>query len=102
MPDVDKMDLEDVEDRLDELRAEKDRAEDFRDLVGGTSDNLNDIQASEFVDDEAAAQVRLLRRMLDWIIHHNVLAEERIRYERELLRRRRIELQRQPEEGTDA
>jgi len=101
MPDVDKMDLEDVKDRLDELRAEKDRAEDFRTLVVETRNNLNDIQASEFVDDETAAQVDLLKKMLDWTVGHTVQPERRIRYEREQLRRRQAELGRQQEGESD-
>ena len=100
--DVDEMDRDDIEARLDELRDEKAAAERFRELVGETADNLAEIQASEFVDDETAAKVDLLETMLNWTIHHDVHAGERIRYEREQLRRRKVELERERElEGDD-
>ena len=103
MPDkINGMDLEDIEARLDALRDEKAAAETFRELVGETADNLAEIQASEFVDDETAAKVDLLATMLDWTIHHDVHVGERIRYLREQLRRRKIELERERElEGDD-
>jgi len=85
MPDeINEMDLDDIEVRLDELRDEKAAAEKFHELVGETSDNLAEIQASEFVDDKTAAKVGLLATMLNWTIHHDVHAGERIHYEREL------------------
>jgi hypothetical protein len=94
---INEMDLDDIETRLDELRDEKAAAGTFHELVGETTDNLGEIQASEFVDDETAAKIDLLATMLDWTIHHDVRAGERIRYERERLRLRKIELERERE-----
>jgi len=100
----DEMSLEEIEARLDELREKKDRAENLRDLVGETSDNLATIAGHEFVDDELAAKVDFLQTMLDWAVHHDISVEQAIRYEREQLRRRRVELEReqQLQEGDDA
>lgn len=94
---VDEMDLEEIEARLAELRDEKDAAEEFRALVGETADNLGAIQASEFVDESTGAKIGLLETMLNWIVHHDVHVEKRIHYDRERLRRRKIELERKAE-----
>lgn len=102
MPDeIDEMDRDDIEARLDALRDEKAAAEKFHELVSETTDNLAEIQASEFVDDETAAKVDLLATMLNWTIHHDVHAGKRISHEREQLRRRKIELERKQERESD-
>ena len=104
MGNLDELTLEEIDARLEELREKKDRAAAFRDLVGETSDNLTEIADYEFVDGDMAAQIDLLQTMLDWVIHHGVHVEKGIQYEREQLRRRKWELEREQElaEADDA
>jgi len=100
MTDIEDMTLAEIKARLDELDDRKARAEDFRDLVGETSDNLQKLQRFDFVDEDLAAKLDMLQTMLDVSIHHGVTVEQGVRYERELLHREKWERERQ--EDSDA
>ena len=81
--------LEEIEARLDELRDEKDQADELGEAFAEARDALKSIQQHPLVDDQAAAEVQLLAAMLDHIRHHDVTPSRRIHHERRALREAR-------------
>ena len=78
--------LEEIEARLDELRDEKEQADELGDAFADARDALKSIQQHPLVDDPAAAEVGFMARMLDRIGHHE---STRIQHERQALREAR-------------
>ena len=81
--------LEEIEARLDELRDEKDRADELGDAFADARDALESIQQHPFVDNQAAAKVQLLTIMLSHIHRHDANPSRRIFNERQALREAR-------------
>ena len=81
--------LEEIEARLDELRDEKEQADELADAFADARDALKSIQQHPLVNDPAVVEVRLLARMLDHIRHHSVNPSRRILNERQVLREAR-------------
>jgi len=97
MGDIDEMDLEDVEQRLEDLRKKKAALDELHDHVDEARENLLAIRDHHLVDDELAAKVDLILAMVDWTMH-DVHVGKAISYERDQLRQRKWELER---EGDD-
>lgn len=81
--------LEEIKARLDELRDEKDQADELGDAFAEARDTLEFIQQHPLVDEPAAAKVRLLTDMLRHVRHHDVNPSRRIHHERRALREAR-------------
>jgi len=81
--------LEEIEARLDELRDEKDQADELGEAFAEARDALKSIQQHPLVDDQAAAEVRLLAAMLRHVRHHDINPSRRIFNERRALREAR-------------
>jgi hypothetical protein len=90
--------LAEIEARLDELRNEKEQADELSEAFTDATDVLDAICTHPLVDDETVAQVRLLKHMLRQIRQHDLRVHEGIRYERDALRQQRRELK-HAEEG---
>ena len=86
--------LEDIEARLDELRDEKEQADELSESFTDATDALDAIRTDALVDDETAAKVELLKQMLRQIRQFDVRAHESIHHERETLRRQGRKLKR--------
>jgi len=82
--------LEEIEARLDELRDEKEQADELGDAFAEARDALESIQRHPLVDEPAAAEVRLLADMLRRVRHHDINPSRRIRHERRSLREARL------------
>ncbi|MCU4716885.1 hypothetical protein [Halapricum hydrolyticum] len=95
MTDVDDMTLDEIEARLDELREEKAEARELRERIGDAHSELREIRQHRFVDDDLAVKLGFIDQMLGMATHEDLHAEVRIHHERERLRRRKIELERQ-------
>ena len=87
--------LEEIEARLDELRDEKEQADELAEAFADARDALKSIQQHPLVDDPAAAEVRLLAAMLRHIHRHDANPSRRTSHERDQLRQRRAELERE-------
>jgi hypothetical protein len=81
--------LEEIEARLDELRDEKDQADELGEAFADALDAFKSIQRHPLVDEPAAAKVRLLAAMLRHVQHHDVNPSKRIHDERRALREAR-------------
>jgi hypothetical protein len=79
--------LEEIEVRLDELRDEKEQADELSESFTDATDALDAIRTDALVDDETAAKVELLKQMLRHIRQFDVHAHESIHHEREALHR---------------
>jgi predicted transcriptional regulator len=79
--------LEEIEARLDELRDEKEQADELAEAFTDATDALDAICTDALVDDETAAKVELLKQMLRQIRQFDVHAHESIHHEREALHR---------------
>lgn len=84
--------LEEIEARLDELRDEKEQADELSEAFTDATDALDAISAHPLVDDETAAKVELLKQMLRQIRQFDVHAHASIHHECDSLRRRAREL----------
>ena len=89
---TDDMTLEEIEARLDELRNEKEQADELAESFTDATDALAAISVHPLVDDETAAKISLLRQMLRHIRQFDVRAHEGIHHERDCLSRRAREL----------
>ena len=81
--------LKEIEARLDDLRDEKEQADELGDAFADARDALESIQQHPLVDDPAAAEVRLLADMLRHIRRHDADPSRRIHHERRALREAR-------------
>jgi len=81
--------LEEIEARLDELRDEKDQADELGEVFADALDALGSIQRHPLVDEPAAAEVQLLAAMLRHVRHHDINPSKRIFNERQALREAR-------------
>jgi uncharacterized membrane protein YccC len=90
--------LEEIEARLDELRDEKEQADELSESFTDATDALDAIRTDALVDEETAAKVELLKQMLRQIRQFDVHAHESIHHEREVLRRKGRKVKR-AEEG---
>ncbi|HET7325470.1 MAG TPA: hypothetical protein VFJ06_14175 [Halococcus sp.] len=93
--------LAEIETRLDELREEKEQADELTESFSDATDALDAIRTHSLVDDETAAKVELLKRMLRQIRRFDVNEHERIHYERDALYRKGRELK-HAEENSEA
>jgi len=81
--------LEEIEARLDELRDEKEQADELGDAFAEARDALESIQQHPLVDDPATAKVHLLAAMLRHVRQYDVNPSRRIHHERRTLREAR-------------
>jgi len=81
--------LEEIETRLDELRDEKDQADELGEAFADALDALKSIHRHPLVDEPAAAEVQLLAAMLRHVRHHDINPSRRIHHERRALREAR-------------
>ena len=88
----DEISLGEIEARLDELRDEKEQADELSESFTDATDALDAIRTDPLVDDETAAKLSLLKQMLRHIRQFDVHPHERIHHERDSLRRRLREL----------
>jgi len=95
MSDVEDMTLEEVEERLDELVVEKDAVERLHQRINDITEDIGKVKDHEFVDDDLTAKLSLIQQMFALVTHEDLNADRRIHHEREVLRRRKIELERQ-------
>jgi hypothetical protein len=91
--------LKEIEARLDELRDEKEQADELSEAFTDATDALAAISTHPLTDGETAAKISLVRDMVRHIRQFDVHAHESIHHEREALHRQGMELKREEENG---
>lgn len=94
----DDMTLDEIEGRLDELRAEKEQASEHTAAYGEMFDAVDEVIAHPMTDDEAAGKLQLLKSSLQLVSRDNDPGRG-IRWEREQLRKKRWEKRHEEAEG---
>lgn len=95
------MGVEEIEERLEELKEREAKAEAFHDTLSEVTALLDELAANPTADDDLAAKIDLIQNMLQLSVHEEHNVGVAIHHEREVLRRRRFELENKEVEVRD-